>query len=218
MPVKDYYYNFPQLDTIFGVPSFIQPFLIGEDLNSFLTDILGENNYTGVQTDVTDATVNKLFEAVINKYYKNAIVRIELPFDTPESYLATQDYEDELRRLYKEWIWKFLALLDETSPYYLTILSAYDGAKTELMDDITAISRNKVKFNDTPQNANTSDVYEGDNYITNFTATEGESSSPLMSKIMRLKEIQDHYKNTMADWVKEFQKIFYEVEMDKYDE
>ena len=42
--------------------------------------------------------------------------------------------------------------------------------------------------------------------------TKGETSSPLMTKMMRLKEIQDHYKNLIADWVNEFERLFIEGE------
>ena len=117
-----------------------------------------------------------------------------------------------ISKLFKKWIWRFLSLLDQTSPYYLALLTAYTSAATHLMDDIKSTSENKVKYNDTPQNANTGGTYEGDDYLTNFTKTEGETSSPLMSKIMRLKEIQDHYKNVMADWVKEFERLYFESE------
>ena len=93
----------------------------------------------------------------------------------------------------------------------MTMLDNYAAAKDELMADIKATSKNKVKFNDTPQNPNgATGVYEGDDYITHFTSTEGENSSPLMSKIMRLKEIQDNYKDLMSIWVNDFRKLFYE--------
>ena len=94
----------------------------------------------------------------------------------------------------------------------MTMLGAYADAQSKLMDDIKATSKNKVKFNDTPQNPNSAGVYEGDNYITHFTATEGETSSELMSKIMRLKEIQDNYKDLMSIWVRDFERIFYQEE------
>ena len=75
------------------------------------------------------------------------------------------------------------------------------------MADIKATTKNKVSFNDTPQNDNESGTYEGDNYITHFTKNEGESSSPLMSKQMRLKEIQENYKDVLSDWIKEVARV-----------
>ena len=97
-----------------------------------------------------------------------------------------------------------------TYEYYVPLLTFYRAAKINLMDDVESTSSNKIKFNDTPQNANTSGVYEGDDYINQFTKTEGVSKSQLTSKINRLREIQDGYKNVMADWVKEFEMLFME--------
>ena len=113
-----------------------------------------------------------------------------------------------------KFVSKFVSWLNDTHDYYITLLTNYNNAKADLMADITATSKNKVKFNDTPQNPNNESVYEGDNYITHFTATEGETKSPLMTKIMRLKEIQDAYKDAMSDWVKSFERIYYEEEVD----
>ena len=206
MPVKDYYFNLLELDEEYGGPCISEPFKFAASTTiKVWMDDLGMS-YPDVQTNLNSANVTKLWKSVVSRFFYNAALRITIPCEA-----SIEDVD--IRSEYIKWIWRFLALLDQTSPYYLTLLEAYDSAATSLMDDITATSKNKVKFNDTPQNANTGDVYEGDNYITNFTSTEGESSSPLMSKIMRLKEIQDHYKSVMGDWVNEFQKLFYEVEI-----
>ena len=92
-------------------------------------------------------------------------------------------------------------------------MANYAAAKADLMADITATSKNAVKFNDTPQNQNVGSKYEGDDYITHFTSTEGETKSPLMTKIMRLKEIQDNYKDLLSIWVRDFERIFYQEEI-----
>ena len=111
---------------------------------------------------------------------------------------------------FQKWFLRVVSIISRTEPYYKALLDAYDGAKTHLMDDIKASSVNTIKYNETPQNDNSSGTYEGDNHITNFTKTEGENSSPLTTKIMRLKEIQDHYKKVMDDWVDEFHCLFME--------
>ena len=210
MIYKTLYYGLIELDQEFGLPTFTNPFDIEGTLKAYLDDMLVEGEYGSLQTDITNANVIKLWKNVVNKYYDHAIVKMVVPIDTET---ATYSFAEKLNHEYKKWIWKFLALLDETSTYYLAVLGAYQSSATELMDDITATSKNKVKFNDTPQNANTEGVYEGDNYITHFTATEGETKSPLMTKIMRLKEIQDAYKDAMSDWVKDFERIFYQEEI-----
>lgn len=213
---KVLYFNITELDNEFGLPFIVNQFDIpaAATLKDYLDETLGESNYPSVQTDITNTNVSKLWKGVFDKYFYNAIVKIVLPFDTPQSYIDSEDFARLKQKEYYKWIRKFLSLLDETSTYFLAVLNAYQASATSLMDDIKATSKNAVKFNDTPQNPNTAGVYQGDDYITHYTSTEGETSSPLMSKIMRLKEIQDSYKDVMSDWIKAFERIFYEEEVD----
>lgn len=151
-----------------------------------------------------EAIYNELFTLLNGRYYDEYIFKIEKwPSEEPSS--------EEVESAFYNWVYKCVSLLNLTYEYYVPLLTFYRANKSNLMDDITALSRNKIKYNDTPQNANASGVYEGDDYITQFTKTEGESISPLTTKINRLKEIQDGYKNVMADWVKEFEKLFMEA-------
>lgn len=176
----------------------------------FLKNSLGVENLNGYEVpgDLTaKATIyNQLLSQILGRYNDHAIIKIELPFNVEIT-------SDDISDAYDKWVNKFIALLNDTHAYYITLLSSYADAQAHLMDDIKATSKNKVKFNDTPQNPNTLDVYEGDNYITHFTATEGETSSELMSKINRLKEIQDNYKDMMSIWVRDFERIFYQEEV-----
>lgn len=201
---KVYYFTILELDEEFGGPTIEYPYHSGT-LKNFLDQVL-PTSYTTLNTTVTDTNVEKLWQEVLARYFDHYIIKIVTRLDDETDYTGS----DKARNLFYKWVWRFLSLLDQTSPYYLALLTAYAGAATHLMDDIKATSENKVKYNDTPQNANTSGVYEGDDYLTNFTKTEGETSSPLMSKIMRLKEIQESYKRVMADWVKEFERLFFE--------
>lgn len=203
---KVYYFTLGELDDLYGLPAVQEPFNSGT-LKSFLDDILGATSYSKLQTSVNDTNVEQLWQEVIARYFDHYIIKVVTSIDDNTNYAGSNTLTE---KLFKKWIYRFLSLLDQTAPYYLALLTAYSNAATHLMDDITATSKNNIKYNDTPQNANTSGTYEGDDYITNFTATTGETSSPLMSKIMRLKEIQESYKRVMADWVKEFERVFFE--------
>ena len=177
-------------------------------LNTAITETLGIDNLNQYQipSDWTSKAnvYNELYSLVIGRFYQHAIVKIvKSPYESEPT-------EAEIRPHVIDFFMKLLSIINDTHDYYMTMLDNYAAAKDELMADIKATSKNKVKFNDTPQNANTGDVYAGDNYITHFTSTEGENSSPLMSKIMRLKEIQDNYKDVMFIWVNDFRKLFYE--------
>ena len=185
------------------------PFVKGDMVN-FIKFILGEESLTGYQVPsdlASNSAYNELLSLLMGKYWEHAIVKIKKGVNDEEPTL------EEKEEAFFKWGIKFISLLNETYEYYTTLLAQYAGAKADLMADIKATSKNSVKFNDTPQNANTEGAYEGDDYITHFTATAGETSSPLMSKIMRLKEIQDNYKDLMSTWVRDFEKIFYQEEV-----
>lgn len=177
---------------------------------SFLTSALGVLNLNGyeVPSDLASKSsiYNQLLSLVMGRYHEHAIIKVDVPFNCSIT-------EEDKEKAFLQWVYKFISLLNDTHEYYITMLSNYAEAQSHLMDDINATSKNKVKFNDTPQNPNTEGIYEGDNYITHFTATEGETSSELMSKIMRLKEIQDNYKDMMSTWVRDFERIFYTEEI-----
>ena len=198
---KIYYISFYDLEEYTPFTKF--------NMETFIKFLLGEESLTGYQvpSDIsTNAVYNELLSCVMGKYWNHAFAKI---IKNLNEELTEEDYEKAL------WQWgiKFISLLNDTYEYYTTLLGLYASAKDDLMADIKAISKNKVKFNDTPQNPNNDSVYEGDNYITHFTATEGENSSPLMTKIMRLKEIQDNYKDLMSIWVRDFERVFFQEEV-----
>lgn len=201
---KVYYYNLQDVNSDY------YPFA-KMDLVNFLKSVWGTETLADweLPSDLTtNATIyNELISLVFGRFHEHAIIKVV-------KYVNEDPSENEIFQKFMAWVNKFVSWLNDSHDYYVTLLTNYASAKADLMADITATSKNKVKFNDTPQNPNTSDVYEGDNYITHFTATEGETKSPLMTKIMRLKEIQDAYKDAMSDWVKSFERIFYQEEVE----
>lgn len=191
LSLKDYEYPpFSKFDYI----EMLKEFLDDEELTQHI-----------VPSDLAthSAIYNELAQMVFSRYRNLAIGKIVKPV---EGELDSEDYD----QAWEEFQYRYLSLLNETYEFYITLLTNYASARDSLMADIKAISKNKVKFNDTPQNANASGTYEGDDYITHFTSTEGENSSPLMSKMMRLKEIQDNYRYLMSEWTNDFHRIFYE--------
>ncbi|MBO7694168.1 MAG: hypothetical protein J6T10_16235 [Methanobrevibacter sp.] len=176
-------------------------------LDAFIKNALDLESLTELElpSDISTNTIyNDLISLVLGKYNEHGIIKIVKYFN------EEAPSNEEITAAYKNWIYKLISQLNETYEYYTTLLAQYSSAKADLMADIKATSKNKVKFNDTPQNPNSEEVYEGDNYITHFTSTEGENSSPLMSKMMRLKEIQDNYKDLLSTWVRDFERIFFQ--------
>ena len=153
---------------------------------------------------ITNKSIYDELTALIwGRYYDEFFIKIhKMPYEDITN--------DDINNAVVSWGYKFVSKLNMTYEYYMTLINFYRSAKANLLDDVESTSSNKIKFNDTPQNANTSGVYEGDDYINQFTKTEGLTKTQLTSKINRLREIQDGYKNVMADWVKEFEMLFME--------
>ena len=172
------------------------PYEQGITFANFIVTALGLDNisaFKSVGWSASDTDIEKLWQICFNRFYFNYMFKIvKLGEEAPTN--------EEIGNRIIRWVYNFANAITMSYDYYHTLLSLYTDAQTHLMDDIKALSSNKVKFNDTPQNPNTLGVYEGDDYITHFTKTEGETSSPLMSKMLRLKEIQDNYRNVLADW------------------
>ena len=198
---KTYYFTFQEIteDTVWGTWT----------MKSFIANLLGvsESDLSGYQlpSDLTTnaAIYNELAGLIYGRYYDEYMIKI---VKMPNEEITNDDVGEAITK----WGYRFISKLNMTYEYYVPLLTFYRAAKSNLMDDVESTSSNKIKFNDTPQNANSSGVYEGDDYINQFTKTEGVSKSQLTSKINRLREIQDGYKNVMADWVKEFEMLFME--------
>lgn len=178
-------------------------------MKSFLANLLGvsESDLSGYQLPsdlTTNASIyNELASLIYGRYYDEYMIKI---VKMPNEEIVS----DDMARAISKWGNRFITKLNMTYEYYVPLLTMYRNAKANLMDDVESTSSNKIKFNDTPQNANTDGKYEGDDYINQFTKTEGLTKTQLTSKINRLREIQDGYKNVMADWVKEFEMLFME--------
>ena len=198
---KTYYFTFAEIieDVVWGKWT----------MKTWLSNILGvsESDLSGYQlpSDLTSnaSIYDELAGLIYGRYFDEYIIKIEkMPYQ--------EVTVDDINEAMAKWGYRFISKLNMTYEYYVALINFYRTAKANLMDDVESTSSNKIKFNDTPQNANTSGVYEGDDYINQFTKTEGLTKTQLTSKINRLREIQDGYKNVMADWVKEFEMLFME--------
>lgn len=112
---------------------------------------------------------------------------------------------DELTKESKEFLFKLMNKLNLNFDYYKTLVSYYEDEKEILLNKISSSSI--VRFNDTPQDEGD---FANDEHTTSINQTE--ALTDLNSPIMRLKEIQDHYKRVVEDWLNEF-KIFFREEI-----
>ena len=109
-----------------------------------------------------------------------------------------------------EFMIKFVNLSVMSYPKYAALLDYYKAKEGSLLDQINSVTTGLARFNDTPQNEEADDEFEGDLHVTNLTKTKGTSATDGMSPIERLKQIQDSYKLVLRDWSDEFKKIFIE--------
>ena len=173
-----------------------------------LKNLLDLANLTGKQvpSDLTDsnAQYNELISSVLGRFYNKpvGIVLLECTEENPTN--------EALNSVGEEFAYRVVAVINRTHDRYMTLLTEYANAKTHLMDQVQSSTVSKRKHNDTPQNSNALEPYEGDNYISDFTKFETENASDMATKMTRLAEISDRYENVMSDWVNEFKRIFLE--------
>lgn len=173
-----------------------------------LKNLLDLANLTGKQvpSDLTDsnAQYNELISSVLGRFYNKPVglVLFDCTEDNPTN--------DVLNSVGEKFAYRVIAVLNRTHDRYMTLLTEYASAKTHLMDQVQSGTVSKRKHNDTPQNSNALEPYEGDNYISDFTKFETDNASDMATKMTRLAEISDRYEDVMADWVNEFKRIFLE--------
>lgn len=175
---------------------------------TFLKTLLGLANLTGKQvpSDLTDsnAQYNELISSVLGRFYEKPVGVVLL------SCMETNPTTDQLNNVGESFAYRVIAVLNRTHERYITLLTEYASAKGHLMEQVKSGTVSTRKHNDTPQNANTEGVYEGDNYISDFTKLETDNASDMATKMTRLAEISDRYEDVMDDWVNEFKRIFME--------
>lgn len=158
-------------------------------------------NITKYPFDLENTEISNLYRALYSRYLNHAIIKKE----------GNEIYEMKDVQI---WLSTLLSILERNADYYITVLSIYNNEKTKLMDSIKSTNIATQKYNDTPQNPNSESVYEGDNYLTSFTKNESNNETELNTKIVRIAEIEQNYSRIIDKWVKEFERIFYEVEVD----
>jgi len=175
---------------------------------TFLKTLLDLANLTNKQVpaDLTDsnAQYNELISSVLGRFYQKpvGIVLLKCTEDNPTN--------DVLNSVGEEFAYRLIEVLNRTHDRYIILLTEYANAKSHLMDQVQSGTVSKRKHNDTPQNSNALEPYEGDNYISDFTKFETDNASDMATKMTRLTEITDFYHDVMDDWVNEFKRIFLE--------
>ena len=151
-----------------------------------------------------------LLNFLCNDHYDDIVLVIE---SKEQNAPTTTEYNKHM----DSFIFSLLNKLNASAPRYKTLLDLYKDKEDKMLDGIKSTTTGVSRFNDTPQNDG---EFDDDDHNTNLTKTEGEVVSDGLTPMLRLKEIQEAYRNLIEDWAKEFRVFFiapsnYEVEEDE---
>lgn len=124
-----------------------------------------------------------------------------------DSYCVFITKDEELEKETFKFINNLSNILSMSFNYYSTLINAYKSQENLLLNKIETINSSITRFNDTPQDEGD---FANDEHTTSINQFENTLSTDLNTPIMRLKEIQDSYKNIVLDWTNEFKKLFRE--------
>lgn len=188
-----------------------------------LIEFVNNSNYSFYEKDNVETFLQKIQESPYN------IKLIYLPFNEDElitnllndffaryyNHACVKTIEHELK--YTDCL-KFIVLLVNkirtTWDYYSEILKIYEQTKNKLLDGVKLTSKSRGRFNDTPQLQDSDDEFDTDKYASTLTIDESEQTSDIQTKMMRVKEIQDHYQNVWENWLNNLHSVLYEIEVE----
>lgn len=147
---------------------------------------------SNVPFTINDGKIRQLFDEIYALYGDEYI------------YIC-DDVEDSNN--FVKFMYKVISIMSRTYDYYNTLISAYDNEKATLLADLKSNTRTTIKYNDTPQNAQT---FDDEAHLSNITNTEAETIAPQSAPIDKLKNIQDKYNMLYNDWCKYFARLFIE--------
>lgn len=161
----------------------------------------------GAATSWLKNTSSKLLERIYFEHSDDSIVAIDInarflsPEDVDEDSLLTeQEVVNGLRKINNVYL--------NTYKRYTTLLKTYEDESNNLIADLQ--KHRKLTFNDTPQNGGN---YDDDSHIS--TVSNESENIPEGIVIERLGKLDELYKDTMNDWLREFDRCFmYEGEND----
>lgn len=119
----------------------------------------------------------------------------------------------EVLYLTRRFLGKFMAVIENTYQKYVSILTAYNTTKNDLLNKLQRISNGADirRDNDTPQDKGDFSDDEHTSFISQGTTDVTESYDDT-SIIERLDKIQRLYQKTMLVWLNEFKDLFIEGE------
>lgn len=119
------------------------------------------------------------------------------PKDNPTEIESSSKFVDWKRRLF--------GILMATYQRYSILLEIYSANLSQLMNPINLVNEGTTRFNDTPQNGGN---FSDDEHTSTITQIGSTSENDGGTKMQRIAEIQERFKQVYNDWANEFEKLF----------
>ena len=187
-----YYINRKEVNAQFSMSQLLNSIIYNEYIDEYPFELVGVNIKSFNQADDD----YNLLSAIYGRYSDEIV------------YYATSkiNSENEEHKLkLAKFLNKLLDVYQYVSDKYITLLTYYGEKRNSLLDGIKVITDSINKFNDTPV---VEGSYISDNFVTNISSNKTTLSNEKDTLIMRLTEIQDHYKEVYKDFINEFKRIF----------
>lgn len=162
-------------------------------VDTYAFDLAGVN----VKSIYTADTDYNLFSLLYSRFSDEIIY-------THSSKLNIETFEDHKLKVAK-FINKIYNVYTYKSDKYISLLTYYNNNRENLLNAIKVTSKAVNRFNDTPQ---LSGNYIDESYTSNIGINDNEINNEKDTLIMRLAEIQNHYKDVLNDFIDEFKRVF----------
>ena len=208
-PVTRFYYTYQELLDQVSIPDYNMPRYPHdvEMSQDWFTKLIEVGNlefavYT-LSEFFTDSLINTIVNALMGVVYNRHANDIISWVDGIED--EEDGYEDAM---YKA-LTKIIGVIDLTLPRYIPLLQQNEYASTDPIAPVSSVSKNKTRFNDTPQDGGD---FNNDPHATNVSESENETSVDSASLMERLDQLFKNFRSIILEWSNEFNQLFFKEE------
>lgn len=208
-PVTRFYYTYQELLDLVNIPDYQMPrhphdVEMSQDWFTKLIEVgdLEFAVYT-LSEFFTDSLINNIVNALMGVVYNRHANDIISWVDNIEN--EEDGYEDAMNKA----LIKIIGVIDLTLPRYIPLLQQNEYASTDPIAPVSSISKNKTRFNDTPQDGGD---YNNDPHATNVSESENETSVDSASLMERLDQLFKNFRSIILEWSNEFNQLFFKEE------
>ena len=147
----------------------------------------------------TDSLINDIVNALMGVVYNRHANDI----------VAWTNGEENPEQAMYQALMKLINVINLTLPRYVPLLQQTEYASVDPIAPVSSVSKNKTRFNDTPQDGGD---FNDDPHATNVTESENETSVDSGSLVERLDQAFKNYRSVILEWSNEFNQLFFKEE------